>query len=76
MIVIGTMRTIVGRYMMNERIKKLAIESGAWDRYNFEHKGDDVAEYQKFAELIVRECMNQCVDIQSARAISEHFGVE
>ena len=43
---------------MNERIKELAIEAGydwAWDtQIDFGHK-----EMEKFAELIVRECMFQ-----------------
>jgi len=36
---------------MNERIKELAIEAG----YDM-----DMQQHQKFAELIVRECMKIC----------------
>jgi len=75
---------------MNERIKELAIEAGydwAWDtQIDFGHK-----EMEKFAELIVRECMacstwvgkmntNSGEPIQTAHAINQrikkHFGVE
>jgi hypothetical protein len=67
---------------MNERIKQLAQQAGLNDAYmNFDHK--------YFAELIVRECIAICKDIDGeedamalcgrqdcAVEISEHFGVE
>ena len=31
---------------------------------------------EKFAELIVKECIDLCVDITSGRNIEEHFGVK
>ena len=73
---------------MNERIRELAIEAGydwAWDtQIDFGHK-----EMEKFAELIVKECVAICQDIDGedntdarsgrqdcAVEIREHFGVE
>ena len=66
---------------MNERIKQLAREAGFY-------ANPDVEKFEKFAELIVRECL----DIAQDRAafdgfppndvnhiideIKEHFGVE
>ena len=67
---------------MNERIKELA------EQCYEKHELLDTYEFnkEKFAELIVRECMNQCVSdgdedwdygVAWARAqIQEHFGVE
>jgi hypothetical protein len=71
---------------MNERIKELAIEAGydwAWDtQIDFGHK-----EMEKFAELIVQECLDQLhvsdwdEDYDkgiywSREQIKNHFGVE
>ena len=70
---------------MNERIKELAIEAGydwAWDtQIDFGHK-----EMEKFAELIVRECMDIAYAYDApkmsgpgmivANRIEDHFGVE
>ena len=66
---------------MNERIKQLAEQAG-FHSYITTHK-DDVAMFEKFAELIVRECM----ELNSGemgfpawqdltRIYREHFGVE
>ena len=52
---------------MNERIKDLYLNS-LDDKQNFC--------YQKFAELIVRECANLVVDDDNAFDILKHFGVE
>jgi hypothetical protein len=76
---------------MNERIKELAIEAGydwAWDtQIDFGHK-----EMEKFAELIVKECLEACSRANEIRhlvpptqqqvvlscmdEIETHFGVE
>ena len=72
---------------MNERIRQLAIKADIMAPYsNYEPLG-----YQKFAELIVRECMdcstwvgkvnkNAIEPIHTAHAINQrikkHFGVE
>ena len=74
---------------MNERIRELA-EQAEW-RFADRATGE-FSEYDKrllkFAELIVRECVQVCNDVDAeyegedvlatwcARAIGEHFGVE
>jgi hypothetical protein len=69
---------------MNERIKELSIKAGfpEWSNHAIEF------ELEKFAELIVRECMSiveptedsgdeWCVTLkETAQEIKEHFGVE
>ena len=65
---------------MNEQIKKLAVEAGFY-------ANSDVEKFEKFAELIVRECLDQCYNrgmndelyagqLKAATYIEEHFGVE
>jgi hypothetical protein len=56
---------------MNERIRQLAEQCesfGSWDNktYSFDK--------EKFAELIVRECICQCDDENSQKYIMSHFG--
>jgi hypothetical protein len=70
---------------MNERIRELMIEAGIYECDDFEPHPT----FEKFAELIVRECVAICEDtdgehIADARwgrrccalEIREHFGVE
>ena len=69
---------------MNERISELAEQAGL--EYNFDPM--TWLKYEKFAELIVRECAEVCmkeIDIGWAMApkspwmakqILEHFGIE
>ena len=73
---------------MNERIDELMIEAGA--RFEFLHGVHyDDFQYKTFAQLIVRECIAICKDIDGednidarsgrqdcAVEIKEHFGVE
>jgi hypothetical protein len=73
---------------MNERIDELMIQSGA--RFEFLHGVHyDDFQYKTFAELIVRECVAICQDVDGednidarsgrqdcAVEIREHFGVE
>lgn len=63
---------------MNERIKELAEQAG-WSGFEALDERN-----QKFAELIVRECMNicqECIDDGCVEAeepmwkIREHFGI-
>ena len=70
---------------MNEQIKQLAEKAGI-----YKLDLSDETEYwiiEKFAELIVRECLNQCYNrgmndelyagqLKAATYIEEHFGVE
>ena len=59
---------------MNERIKKLKEQATSYT-----WNGNDVTEEldeKKFAELIVRECIDNCLDATERDRIKEHFGVE
>jgi hypothetical protein len=71
---------------MNERIKQLVKQAGLDDDM-FPIDEWDNPELEKFAELIVRECIEQCSANDSndewdkgvrwaANQIKEHFGVE
>ncbi len=45
---------------MNERIRKIAIETDAWcDQHYTDDPMYDIKWEQKFAELIVRKCLEQ-----------------
>ena len=79
---------------MNDQIRKLAVEAGLyvdlngtpWPRAMSAEACE--AAYKKFAELIVKECINQCAytpDVGEdwdkgvkwvANEIAQHFGVE
>ena len=81
---------------MNERIKLLAEQAGLkhhnWITNESNVKDGDfkyprLEDYEKFAELIVRECLNQCYNrgmddelyagqLKAATYIEEYFGVE
>ena len=71
---------------MNKRIQKLAEQA---DPYLYERCAGDgfYFDYEKFAELIVRECITQCEKNKdhewlgpgsklSASNIKEHFGLK
>jgi hypothetical protein len=73
--------------MNNERIRQLAEEAGYLpDMFGIGHW--DSPECKNFAELIVRECMNICDEVQAQygqytftattckNRFKEHFGVE
>jgi len=65
---------------MNERIKEFAKQAG------FYKYGDDFEDIiEKFAELIVRECIEQVITgpngpahyaVEAALRLKKHFGVE
>ena len=58
---------------MNERIRQLAEQAGyEKDMFGIGHW--DMPECQKFAELIVRECICQCDYENSQKYIMSHFG--
>jgi hypothetical protein len=87
---------------MNERIKELARQARAWAETAYKQQNDQFTSHwdtpigytpsqffeQKFAELIVRECLSiveptedsndeWCVTLKgTAQEIKEHFGVE
>ena len=59
---------------MNERIKQLAREAGFY-------ANPDVEKFEKFAELIVRECVGIADEYDGVGStivsrIEKHFGVE
>jgi len=62
---------------MNERIREFAIQSGLPTALDYHQK-----RYEKFAELIVRECADICYNREYTDGtrygdeIIEHFGVE
>ncbi len=62
---------------MNERIKELMVEL---KKTVSTHRGDAVLigydEIEKFAELIVRECAEICLEANDHKNILRHFGVE
>ena len=68
---------------MNELIKTLAEQAGF--KVNWQHEDVQaikMARFEKFAELIVRECANVCENSNYefgtifTKMIKEHFGVE
>ncbi len=69
---------------MNERIKELLTQSGLQPYYDAQQ-----GQIEKFAELIVRECVKVCADrgthhdglysawaVDCSKRIEKHFGVE
>jgi hypothetical protein len=72
------------KIQMNERIKLLAEQAGF--KTNWQHEDVQaikMARFEKFAELIVRECADVAAKNQAenmnwdiAEIIKEHFGVE
>ena len=73
---------------MNDQLRKIAIETDAWcDKYYFGDKFYDIEWEKKFAELIVRECVDRIKrvgileDIEGegdmiSDAVKEHFGIK
>ena len=68
---------------MNERIKQLAEQAGATviTTHGMEYVVDGCyvigpARLEKFAELIVRECAEICLEANDHKNILQHFGVE
>ena len=73
---------------MNERIKKLKDQCWVERRWNNDMWIEKHIDLEKFAELIVRECMDICYRTDTeyeghkvkstviASKVAEHFGVE
>jgi hypothetical protein len=73
---------------MNERIKELAKQAEEFSHWtNHGYTANYRINPEKFAELIIKECIDQCADNGSndewdkgvrwaANQIKEHFGVE
>ena len=78
--------------LMNERIIKIGLESGMLNyvdnetpRHYFLSGHADEQDLEKFAELIVRECIEQVITgpngpahyaVEAAIRLKKHFGVE
>ena len=72
---------------MNERIEKLAEQAG-FENGHQDRNGNSLSyELEKFAQLIIAECLNQCYyrgmndelyagQLRAALYIEQHFGVE
>ena len=74
---------------MNTRIQEIALQCGAWNQVYDQKllKVNEYFNYEKFAELIVRECLdivnrkkysyNEADPLwETAQLIKQHFGVE
>ena len=71
---------------MNERIKELCEQVGIKWRVNWRHQDAisgtmTLKQFEKFAELIVKECADfvaagEFGDSGTAKELKEHFGVE
>ena len=68
---------------MNEQVEKLARECGAWNQVygNRTFMIDEHFDIEKFAELIVQECVDIADEYDGAGStivsrIKKHFGVE
>ena len=71
---------------MNERLREFAEQAGyTKDMFGIGHW--DMPECRKFAELVVRECLDQCYNrgmndslyegqLKAASYIEQHFGVK
>ena len=63
---------------MNQRIKQLAFEA-ANGMLSYDGEGEwrlSQKEVEKFAELIVEECAEICLEANDHKNILRHFGVE
>ena len=61
---------------MNERIRQLAEQAG-FNLHNDPIDGhDNTHEIKKFAELIVRECAEICLEANDHKNILKHFEVK
>jgi hypothetical protein len=62
---------------MNERIQELAEQAEKYADDNFKGENFWTQAYEsKFAELIIKKCIDQCIDDESQYFIAKYFGVE
>ena len=64
---------------MNERIKELAEQAGITTNIDTDYFEKDMNKWvdyfsEKFAELIVRECMLQCIKVENDVELSDYEG--
>ena len=60
---------------MNERIKQLADQAGFRSNPDIYDRNQSF-DMEKFAELIVRECAEICLEANDHKNILRHFGVD
>jgi hypothetical protein len=63
------------RLHMNKRIKELMDKATTIDEYGWGASYENF-DREKFAELIVRECAEICLEANDHKNILRHFGVE
>ena len=61
---------------MNEKIKQLAEQATTYIEPTATSGEGWIFDKEKFAELIVRECINACGSDFGTKLIKQHFGVE
>jgi len=61
---------------MNERIKQLAKQATTYIEPTPTSGEGWIFDKEKFAELIVAECLDNCMAANDRDRIREHFGVE
>ena len=62
---------------MNERIKELAEQAWNYVDNQNPYASDEHEMFQeKFAELIVQECIANCDDLNSMKYIADHFDIK
>jgi len=61
---------------MNKRIEELIRSADVHIISDESEYGHTVVGMEKFAKLIVKECIAQCNDGDSRHFISTHFGIE
>ena len=59
---------------MNENIKELYWKCNKVHG-DYSTGGTQVLDAEKFANLIIQECMNQCFSEQDEQRIAKHFGI-
>lgn len=71
--------------MMNEKIRELAEEAGfvfwadeSWKPHNAEidWAAQYDEEFQKYTELLVKECAEICLEANDHKNILRHFGIK
>ena len=73
---------------MNERLKELAEQAGLYDEKSPDEVPEFTASFEKFAELLIKECayipidmwdkaeLNADVAVKIEDRIKQHFGVQ
>ena len=62
--------------LMNKRIKELAEQATIIGEPGYPDSKFEYFDKEKFAELLVRECAEICLEANDHKNILRHFGVE